>query len=170
MPTVLSICHGGIWRSETRALIERAQGRASSKVVSGIGAIESTLWQASHFSWKMGAMSFVNVGLSGTPAALANAGIAKPIAHTAPKIPRCLSAFISELLLVVPALRVSVGSTSPITPGKFAFKLAPSGPPVQQSLRVTGTPGAPESASNPVQEQLQYRSFSTARERARARR
>jgi len=28
-PTVLSMCHGGIWRVATRSLIERAQGRAS---------------------------------------------------------------------------------------------------------------------------------------------
>ena len=30
MPTVLSMCHGGIWRVSTRLLIERAHGRASS--------------------------------------------------------------------------------------------------------------------------------------------
>jgi hypothetical protein len=41
MPTVLSMCHGGICREATRSLIDRAQGRASSKVTSDIGAIES---------------------------------------------------------------------------------------------------------------------------------
>src|SRR5580700_8666399 len=60
---VLSIAHGGICRAATRCLIERAQGRVSSYVTSDIGAIESGRWQASHFSWKIGAMSFVNVGV-----------------------------------------------------------------------------------------------------------
>ena len=41
MPTVRSICHGGIWWSTTRALIDRAHGRASANVISDIGAIES---------------------------------------------------------------------------------------------------------------------------------
>src|SRR5689334_23012054 len=39
-PTVLSMCHGGIWRVATRSLIERAHGRASWYVMSDIGAIE----------------------------------------------------------------------------------------------------------------------------------
>ena len=65
MPTLRSICHGGIWRSPTRALIDFAHGRASAKVMSDIGAIESGRWHASHFSWKIGAMSFVNVGVFG---------------------------------------------------------------------------------------------------------
>ena len=39
-PTLWSMCHGGIWRVATRSLIERAQGRASWKVMSDIGAIE----------------------------------------------------------------------------------------------------------------------------------
>jgi hypothetical protein len=34
------MCQGGIWRAATRALIARAQGRASSNVISDIGAIE----------------------------------------------------------------------------------------------------------------------------------
>src|SRR3954464_2587141 len=74
MPTVRSICHGGIWPSATRALIERAHGRASAKVISDIGAIESGRWQASHLSWKIGAMSLVNVGVFGVSAAPAAAG------------------------------------------------------------------------------------------------
>ena len=39
MPTVLSMCHGGICRAATRALIDRAHGRVSSKVMSDIGAM-----------------------------------------------------------------------------------------------------------------------------------
>jgi hypothetical protein len=33
------MCHGGIWRAATRALIDRAHGRVSSKVTSDIGAM-----------------------------------------------------------------------------------------------------------------------------------
>src|SRR4249920_2704269 len=83
MPTLLSRCHGGIWRSATRTLIERAHGRASSKVTSDIGAIESGRWHASHFSWKIGAMSLVKVGFAGTSA---NAGVA--IAAAMARTPR----------------------------------------------------------------------------------
>jgi hypothetical protein len=39
MPTVLSMCHGGIWRATTRDLMERAHGRVSSNVMSDIGAM-----------------------------------------------------------------------------------------------------------------------------------
>ena len=70
MPTVLSMCQGGICRAATRLLIERAQGLASSNETSDIGAIESGRWQASHLFWKIGAMSLVNVGVcaaAGTP-------------------------------------------------------------------------------------------------------
>src|ERR1051325_6678388 len=63
MPTVLSMCHGGICRALPRLLIDRAQGRASSNETSDIGAIESGRWQASHLFWKIGAMSLVKVGL-----------------------------------------------------------------------------------------------------------
>src|SRR5262245_3277559 len=62
MPTVLSIVHGGISRLETFARIERAQGRASSKVWSDIGAIDPGRWQSWQDRWKIGAMSFVKVG------------------------------------------------------------------------------------------------------------
>ncbi len=34
------MCHGGIWRVITRCFIDRAHGRASSNVMSDIGAIE----------------------------------------------------------------------------------------------------------------------------------
>src|SRR5262245_24345447 len=61
MPTVLSIFQGGICRAATRALIERAHGRASSNVINDIGAIESGRWHASHLAWKIGATSLVNV-------------------------------------------------------------------------------------------------------------
>src|SRR5947207_12324367 len=36
MPTVLSMCHGGIWRAPMRAAIDFTQGRASSYVTSDI--------------------------------------------------------------------------------------------------------------------------------------
>ena len=39
-PTLRSMCHGGICRVATRSLIERAHGRTSWYVMSGIGAIE----------------------------------------------------------------------------------------------------------------------------------
>src|SRR4030095_12895346 len=61
MPTVLSMCHGGIWRAPTRAAIDFAHGRASSYVASDIGAIPSARWADSHLFWKIGATSFVNV-------------------------------------------------------------------------------------------------------------
>src|SRR5881396_306584 len=44
MPTFFSMCHGGISRATTRRLIDRAQGRASSYVISDIGAIDSGRW------------------------------------------------------------------------------------------------------------------------------
>src|SRR5579862_6811827 len=73
MPTVLSMCHGGIWRAPTRAAIDLAQGRASSYVTSDIGAMLFGRWHDSHFCWKIGATSFVNV--TGFPASAAAAGI-----------------------------------------------------------------------------------------------
>src|SRR4051794_10194826 len=79
MPTLRSICHGGICRSVTRALIERAHGRASAKVISDIGAIELGRWQASHLSWKIGAMSLVKVGVFAVSAAAAAAGTASAV-------------------------------------------------------------------------------------------
>ena len=44
-------------------------GRASAKLTSDIGAIESGRWHASHLSWKIGAMSLVNVGAFAAAAA-----------------------------------------------------------------------------------------------------
>jgi hypothetical protein len=64
MPTLLSICHGGICRAATRVRIDRAHGRASSQVTSDIGPIEFGRWHDSHLAWKIGATSFVKVGLA----------------------------------------------------------------------------------------------------------
>jgi hypothetical protein len=55
------MCQGGIWREATRALIERAQGRASSYETRDIGAIDPGSWHDWHFAWKIGAMSFEKV-------------------------------------------------------------------------------------------------------------
>src|SRR5262245_6162855 len=73
MPIVLSMCHGGIWRAPTRDAIDFAHGRASSYVMSDIGAMLFGRWHASHFCWKIGAMSLVNVGVlpSAAPAGIA---------------------------------------------------------------------------------------------------
>src|SRR5260370_15283480 len=63
IPTVRSICQGGICRVLTRAAIDFAHGRASSYVTSDIGAIQSARWHDSHLLWKIGATSLVNVGV-----------------------------------------------------------------------------------------------------------
>src|SRR6266852_1457913 len=106
MPTVRSICHGGIWRSLTRALIDLAHGRASAKVMSDMGASESGRWHASHFSWKIGAMSLVNVGVFAPSAAAATATAgeisAAPSAH-APIATFRAHPYVSRLMLVLPA-------------------------------------------------------------------
>jgi hypothetical protein len=39
IPTVRSMCHGGICLATTRALMARAHGRVSAKVISDIGAM-----------------------------------------------------------------------------------------------------------------------------------
>src|ERR1700676_263030 len=61
MPTLRSMCHGGISRAETRVLIELAQGRTSSYVRNDIGADCPGRWQVTHDRWRIGATSFVNV-------------------------------------------------------------------------------------------------------------
>src|SRR6185436_11867252 len=94
-------CQGGICRSDTRVLIERAHGRVSSYVTSDIGAIESVRWHASHFSWKIGAMSFVNVGFAGT-SAFAKAGEARLIATPRAATPRALHVVLISKLLWFP--------------------------------------------------------------------
>ena len=82
MPTVLSMCHGGIWRETTRALIDCAHGRVSSKVTSDIGAMYPGRWHAWHFSWRIGATSLVNTGVAAAPWALAIDGMARAAAST----------------------------------------------------------------------------------------
>src|SRR3954447_15956995 len=71
MPTVLSMCQGGIWRAPTRDAIDFAHGRASSYEINDIGAMLSGRWHDSHFAWKIGAMSLVNVGVLALSAATA---------------------------------------------------------------------------------------------------
>jgi hypothetical protein len=63
--------------------------------------MESGRWHASHFSWKIGAISFVNVGFAGTlSAALRKAGAPTPTAETTARTPRGFHILlISELLL-----------------------------------------------------------------------
>src|SRR5580765_1781821 len=87
MPIVLSRCHGGIWRALTRDAIDCAQGRASWYVTSDIGAIELGRWHDSHFSWKMGAMSFVKVVALGVSAAIAAAGTSRSPPSAAARSP-----------------------------------------------------------------------------------
>jgi hypothetical protein len=61
--------------------------------------MESGRWHASHFSWKIGAMSFVNVGFAGVwSAAPARAAVAAPIAATTGRTPSGLH------LLLIPEL------------------------------------------------------------------
>src|SRR6266850_2795299 len=104
MPTFRSICHGGIWRSPTRALIERAHGRASVYVTSDIGAIESGRWHASHFSWNIGAMSLVNVGVFAASAAAAAAGsISAALSAHAPTARFRACPYVSRIIVVLPA-------------------------------------------------------------------
>ncbi len=62
MPIDLSMWNGGISRELVRVLIERAHGRASSYVMSDIGAISPARWQLTHERWRIGATSLVNVG------------------------------------------------------------------------------------------------------------
>src|SRR3977135_917865 len=61
MPTLGSMCHGGICRVLTRSLMERAHGRASWYVMRDIGAIEFGWWHSWHFTCRIGATSFENV-------------------------------------------------------------------------------------------------------------
>ena len=43
-------------------------------MISDIGAMLSGRWHDSHFAWKIGAMSLVNVGVAGAAAAIVEAG------------------------------------------------------------------------------------------------
>src|SRR5215471_12282700 len=76
MPCVLSMCHGGISRCATRCLIERAQGLASSYVMSDIGATVPGRWHTWQLRWKIGATSLLNVTGVLMSAASARAGTA----------------------------------------------------------------------------------------------
>src|SRR5262249_14035197 len=102
MPTVLSMCHGGICRPPTRAAIDLAHGRASSYVTSAIGAIPSARWQDSHFAWKMGATSLVYVTVlvgsaaSVTPATNSTAPIVKALFPSQLVSLPCIVALLSD--------------------------------------------------------------------------
>src|SRR6516164_4402071 len=76
MPCVLSMCHGGISRCATRCLIERAQGLASSYVMSDIGATVPGRWHTWQLRWKIGATSLLKVTGALMSAARARAGTA----------------------------------------------------------------------------------------------
>src|SRR5262249_29455376 len=101
MPTLRSICHGGIWCSLTLALIDRAHGRVSAKVISDIGAIELGRWHASHLSWKIGATSLVKVGVLGASAAAAVPATPSAALSThAPKVLRAFADFIPSMSML----------------------------------------------------------------------
>ena len=68
MPMVLFTNQGGISRAATRALIARAQGRASSYVSSDIGAMLSGRWHSWQERCRIGAMSSANVADTAAPA------------------------------------------------------------------------------------------------------
>src|SRR5215470_9451066 len=62
LPTAGSAPHGGISRATTFCLTARAHGRASSYVISDIGAMPVGRWHSAQFLYRIGATSFVNVG------------------------------------------------------------------------------------------------------------
>src|SRR5438067_12701397 len=64
MPTLRSMNHGGMSRCEIFCLIDRAHGRASSYVMSDIGAIDPGRWHTTHDLYMIGATSLVKVGES----------------------------------------------------------------------------------------------------------
>jgi len=67
-------------------------------VTSDIGAIESGRWQLSHFAWKIGAMSLVNVGIEVGSAALAMAGTQRTAVIAAAPVAQDLR---SDMLLLL---------------------------------------------------------------------
>src|SRR5436190_20407424 len=79
MPRSFSMYHGGIvlclLRMAVRRLIDAAYGRTSSYVVSDIGASEFGRWQFWQLRCRIGAMSFVNVGVPAS--ARDRAGVAR---------------------------------------------------------------------------------------------
>ncbi len=69
--------HGGIAPETTRCLIDLAHGRASSNVVSDIGANIVGRWHSTQLLLKIGATSFEKVGAGLASAANAAAGTAR---------------------------------------------------------------------------------------------
>src|SRR6266446_9008133 len=65
MPTLRSMYQGGISRLDTLILIDVAHGRASSYVMSDIGAMDPGWWQFWHERWRIGATSLVKVTCPG---------------------------------------------------------------------------------------------------------
>ena len=100
-----SMNHGGmaprLFRSAVRALMARAQGRASSYVSSDIGATDAGRWHCWQLRWRMGATSLAKVT---SPAAaddwpFAATGARRMTAtKLAARIPRRDLLFIGELL------------------------------------------------------------------------
>ena len=76
MPCGVSAPHGGIVPATTRALIDLAQGRAASNVVSDIGANIVGRWHSTQALLKIGATSLLNVGAGLASAPKAAAGTA----------------------------------------------------------------------------------------------
>src|SRR5207249_1751025 len=87
MPMAFSTNHGGMTPDRgprpVRFLIERAHGRTSSYVMRDMGAIEPERWHVWQCFCRIGAMSFVKVGLAcATPVCADTAG--HPIAASPP--------------------------------------------------------------------------------------
>src|SRR5262245_1269619 len=73
IPIVRSMWNGGISRAATLVFIVFAHGRASSYVMSDIGAISPGRWQVTHERCRIGATSFVNVTVCACAVAVVNA-------------------------------------------------------------------------------------------------
>src|SRR5262249_57349550 len=87
MARVLRIVHGGISRLTTFALIDRAQGRASSNVSKDIGAIDPGRWQSWHERCRIGAISLVKVSAGAAGTAEFCAAVTAPRANRPNRIP-----------------------------------------------------------------------------------
>src|SRR6201996_1788504 len=74
VPCAGSAPHGGIARDTTLVLMARAHGRASSNVVSDIGANIVGRWHSTQLLLKIGATSLLNVGVGLASAARAADG------------------------------------------------------------------------------------------------
>ena len=120
-------------------MIDRAHGRASSYVTSDIGAIESGRWHASHFSWKIGAMSLVKVGFGGgLSAAPARAGVNDPTAAAMARRPRGLHVLLISELLVPPARETSSRHKPYQEPASSLERYHVQAHPVQKDLPPSG--------------------------------